>query len=418
MRTALKRAILNGKIVAQNIKALDLSYFAKGAFWLGSAYVIIALIRLAQSSILARGSSVEFFGQFQFVLSIIATLTLAALPGMETAITQAVANKKTASLILGTKAKLKSSLIGSISLLALGAFFTFIKPQPFAQALIVAAPLFPIYTSFNSIQGYYRGTGNFKMASFCETLFYSVNAIALISAFLITHSLTIMLLSMMIAGATIMMALYLNVARNIRSEESDPSTVSLGKSLTLMSAIQFTTPHIDRYIITAFLGFEALAIYTIAISISLYLTYGGKLLSTLVLPKLARIQAHHETRIKHLLFAYAFSIAATLALIALVLPYAIPLLFSDQYTSSIPLAQLSLTALAFSLPSMILITYFQTRKNLALLYKFQFAKGAFNFVLLILLVSWLGIMGAVISKIILELCGFIFLSRRFYAIKI
>ncbi|MBS3148259.1 oligosaccharide flippase family protein [Candidatus Woesearchaeota archaeon] len=418
MRTALKRAILNGKIVAQNIKALDLSYFAKGAFWLGSSYVIIALIRLAQSSILARGSSVEFFGQFQFVLSIIATLTLAALPGMETAITQAVANKKTASLILGTKAKLKSSLIGSISLLALGAFFTFIKPQPFAQALIVAAPLFPIYTSFNSIQGYYRGTGNFKMASFCETLFYSVNAIALISAFLITHSLTIMLLSMMIAGATIMMALYLNVARNIRSEESDPSTVSLGKSLTLMSAIQFTTPHIDRYIITAFLGFEALAIYTIAISISLYLTYGGKLLSTLVLPKLARIQAHHETRIKHLLFAYAFSIAATLALIALVLPYAIPLLFSDQYTSSIPLAQLSLTALAFSLPSMILITYFQTRKNLALLYKFQFAKGAFNFVLLILLVSWLGIMGAVISKIILELCGFIFLSRRFYAIKI
>ena len=380
--------------------------------------MIIALIRLAQSSILARGSSVEFFGQFQFVLSIIATLTLAALPGMETAITQAVANRKPASLLIGTKAKLRWSLLGSATLLALGTFFTFIKPQPFAQALIVAAPLFPIYTSFNSIQGYYRGMGNFKMASFCETLFYSVNAIALISAFLITHSLTIMLLSMMIAGATIMMALYLNVARNIRSEESDPSTVSLGKSLTLMSAIQFTTPHIDRYIITAFLGFEALAIYTIAISISLYLTYGGKLLSTLVLPKLARIQAHHKTRIKHLLFAYAFSIAATLALIALVLPYAIPLLFSDQYTSSIPLAQLSLTALAFSLPSMILITYFQTRKNLALLYKFQFAKGAFNFVLLILLVSWLGIMGAVISKIILELCGFIFLSRRFYAIKI
>ena len=99
-----------------NFIQLDLDYYIRNSFYLITARGVIMACGLLLSVTFARLVSQETYGQWNYLLSIIGICAILTLPGMNTAITQAVATGNDRVLIEGTKQRFKWSLLGSLIL--------------------------------------------------------------------------------------------------------------------------------------------------------------------------------------------------------------------------------------------------------------------------------------------------------------
>ncbi|HLF54143.1 MAG TPA: hypothetical protein VI612_00290, partial [Candidatus Nanoarchaeia archaeon] len=210
------------------------------------------------------------------------------------------------------------------------------------------------------------------------------------------------------------LVLYFRTSRNVSSEQIDPGIVAYGRNLTFMTFLTYIAPYVDRLIVAGVAGFEGLAIYSIAMAITLNLSVNGQLISILLLPKLSRESPYHEQRIKKLFWWVCLLILFGIGIVILAIPWVISFLFADKYVASIPYAQIGAVYLAFFIPATILRTYFQGRKKTKILYAYNLSIGIINLVLLGILAPLFGILGAVISKVLLGFFGFVFLVVSFY----
>jgi O-antigen/teichoic acid export membrane protein len=411
------RNVLNGGDGVFNglsrVLEIDVHYFMRGGFWIGLSYAFHTLMRLVLVVFLARFFDKQFYGQYQFVMGILAIVVFFSLPGMETSITQSVANGYKSSLVYGTRSKLKWSFLGSLVLLGFAGFFSFVKPEPFWDVFVFAALIFPLYSGFTGVSGYFRGREDFRKAAFYDMLVELVGIAAIIAASF-TRSLFMVFLVYMILASLVKLSVFLVVRKGIAKGAVDSGVVAYGRDITFMGVFNYISPYLDRVVVAFVVGFEALAVYTIALAVVPYLTYGARLFSLLLLPKFSRESPSHVRKVKKLFWWFCLGFAVVVGLLVVVLPWIIPLLFSEKYADSVFFAQIACIYLVFFLPSSIIYSYFQGRKRVRLLYVYNIGLGVLNVLLLFVLIPLLGVMGALVSKIALGVLGFMFLVMAFY----
>ena len=392
---------------------IDAHYFVRGGFWLGLSYSFHTLMRLVLIVFLARFFDKQFYGEYQFFINALAIAGFFALPGMETAITQSVANGYNSSLIFGTRAKLKWSFLGSVFLLCIAGFFKFIRPEPFWHVFVFAALLFPVFSGFNGVFGYFLGKENFRKSALFGMFAEFVGVLATILASF-TGSLFIIVLAYMVSSTIAVLLVFLFERRKVKPVPVDPGVVAYGRDMTFMNVFNYISPFLDRFVIAFVMGFESLAVYAIAMAIVPHLSYGGRLFSLLLLPKFSRESPGHAGKIKKLFWWFCLGCVFLVVVLIAVLPWLIPLLFSEKYAESVFFAQIACLYLIFFMPSSIIYSYFQGRKRVRLLYAYNLGLGVLNLVLLGVFIPLLGVMGAIVSKIALGILGFIFLVISFY----
>ncbi len=393
---------------------IDVQYFVRSGFWTYLGYGGALLCRLVLLIVMARVADKGFYGEYQFISTILFTFMVFSMPGMDTAIVQSVARGYESSFFSGTRSKLRWSLMGSVALVGVSLFFKFVRPQPFWHVFLAMAVLFPLFAAISSIMAYYRGKEQFDKAALYEVLLGVLGMIAGILALLLTKSLFAIMISSMIVAILVFVFAYLKLARNVKRSPVDKNIVSYGRHVTFMSAINFLTPFADRFVIAFIAGFEVLAVYTIATSIPLTLSFCGKLFSSLLLPKLSRAHSGHAYRIKTLFWEFALVSAVMVVVVILVMPWLIPFVFSEKYVESVRYAQVALIYLMFFVPTSVLYAFFQGRKLVKLLYAYNLGTGVLELVLLALMTSFYGVWGVILSKVIVGLLGFVFLTMVFY----
>ena len=122
----------------------------------------------------------------------------------------------------------------------------------------------------------------------------------------------------------------------------------------------------------------------------------------LTLPKIAEKpdKKVYTARTRRLLF-YLLILNFLIILAAiLLLPVVIDLLYGEVYESSIRISQLLMLTLAFSLPANFFGAALQARKQTRAIYNANLIMGSLQLGIMVLLIPWLGIMGAVISRIV------------------
>jgi O-antigen/teichoic acid export membrane protein len=101
----------------------DIGYILRGGSWLGASRVVSSLaallLLLAFGNLLSKGA----YGIYQYVLSIAATLSVTTLPGMTTALTQAVAKGQEGVFYEMTRIRIAWGLVGGSLCLILGAYY-------------------------------------------------------------------------------------------------------------------------------------------------------------------------------------------------------------------------------------------------------------------------------------------------------
>jgi len=379
---------------------LDIYYFMRGGFWLFSSQLLAGLaaflVVLAFSNLMTKA----FYGQYQFVMTILAIVTLFSLPGMGIAIIQSVSRKRYASLIQATHARLRWSILGSVALLVLTAYLRYVRPNDIWPIFLTAALFFPFLHSFDGMGPFFMGQKKFDKAAFYSLLPQIVTSLAVLLMVVVYPVLFWILFVYFSVLVAVKYILYRRITgRKLKGK--DPKVVHYGWHLSIMNSIQTIGGHIDKLAIPFFLGFEQLAVYSIAMILPDTCKRFVKAVSPLLLPKFSALKGSRVYgQIKgKLLLIFSLSIIGGILGIVLA-PFVVPLLFSDTYVKAVPYAQLLFASVLFVIPTRVFVTLLHARKKVKALYQYQVTISILSIILVLTLTPLYGIWGVCISRLI------------------
>ena len=382
---------------------LDLDYFIKGGFWLIFASVASALGGLLLSSLFSRLWPQDVYGQFAFLTSALGFISLTALPGMGQAITQAVSEGKEGIYKDASLMVAKWSIIGTVALIA-GSFYFYFRENPnLAAATFASALAFPISTTASFYNSYLTGKKLFKQVAIFSTIAQYSSLIATALALYFLPSLAWVAFFSAWSTAIVNVILTCFAFFRVKNSTKDNSAINLGIHLSFSQIFTIGADYLDRFLVPVLLGFTNNAIYAFAILIPMQIHWFLKVFTTLGQPKVAEIS---QKNLKSGLIRKSLQLEVLTAAIVFTYILAAPSIFKILYPNyqgeAVVLSQIFSVSLLYfpgNILSLLLVRERQTKQ----IYKINIFYAFSTIAALAILVPTLGLIGAVLAKVIVRL---------------
>ena len=326
---------------AEKITGLDVPYFFKGGFWMSITQIAFILSGIALSVAFTRLGDKALYGKYQFVIALAAVFMITTLPGTNTALMQAVSRgfEKTFSIIF--KQKLLWSLLGTLGLFITAGYFYFIRQDlSFGVVFVIAALHFPFLFWNSLLINFFFGKGDFARANYYLVVERILVVVAVCIALFFTNKFIIIILVYYFISA---LTNCVNFARfktkYSLKKRTDTKSVRYGWHLTWMTIIPKALVQIDKILIPAFLGIEALAVYVIAIIIPDMIENFMGLMHMVSFKKLVFLKKK-QILPKLMKWWVLVFFVVVVGVTVLLMPFAITLLYGADYQSSIRLGQM------------------------------------------------------------------------------
>lgn len=393
----------------------DLTYLLQGGFWLSSTKLIGAGTALITSVVLANMLPEHVYGVYRYVLSLLVLLTIPTLIGIDTALTRAIAKDQSYAFMPAFWTKVRWGLIGSVASTVIASYYFWQGDATLGSAFLIAALFIPILDPANLFLAYLAGTKNFKLQTVYQLVIRVASTVAMISTVYVTTNIIVLLLVYFVSYTVLRLGFLVLVLRRIppASGQTDTTTISFGKHLTIQNIPTAFTKTIDALLVFQFSGAAALAGYSLA---RIPLKQGQNILGSinlLAFPNLAKREpiVVRRTLPRKILTAYVVIIPAVLCYWLLAAPF-FNLLY-PQYTAFIFLSQifmLQLLTLPISLIETTLTAFGEQRR----LYFYTVTTSIIRLVLLVSLIPLYGPMGAAAALLITAAIGSGVLGYLFY----
>ena len=380
---------------------LDVMYYVRGGSILFSTQFLLIVSSFLLSVGFAHLTSKELFGQFQFVLAVIGTISVLALPGANTAVLLGVSQKKEGTLTQAVRLKLKWCLLGILGLLITAGYFYVKQPQyeNLWPIFLVAIIFFPIMYSLDVTHSFFAGRRKFQWSCAFQLVTEAGSAIAALVSLFFTKNLLIIFLVYFVMQAIGDISAFLFARSKLQNNRTDPELTSYSLHLTAINFIPYIKSFFDKLIITYFLGFAATAVFTIAAAMAEQLYAVSKSVSMLVFPKLTaeKKEVIYSGVLKHVwkLLLFFIAVAGVAAVLA---PIIIPFFFSEQYRDSVLVAQLLLLVTIPRAVGFVLTRVQEAQRQKKKLYSINALYAGVEMIALLALVPFYGMYGLVVAK--------------------
>ncbi len=397
-----------------NLFGLDLPYFLHGGFWLAFSTLISFVGGIFLSALFARIWPKDIYGQFSFLMSALGFMSLTALPGMGQALTQSVAEGKDGTYKFAVRSVFRWSMIGFLLLVFGSVYFSFRQNPSLGLATFVSALAFPISSATSLSISFLTGKKNFKKVAIFSIIFQYSSLLA--TAFALWKFPSIILVALFsawstaIAGMILAYIAYKDIENNIMDEDM----ASLGMHLSLSQFFTISADYLDRFLVPLLLGFTNNAIYAFAILIPMQIHTFFKVLLGLGQPKIASISEKN-------LFGdlWKKSVQLEIPVLAIVgmyivlAPVIFKILFPGYSTSATFISQIFSLSLLYY-PGNLLSLGLIKRRDTRSIYAMNIVYLAITVISLIILIPLFGLMGAVVSKVIVRSLQ---AATQFYLLK-
>lgn len=408
----LKKALQQGSLFFKT----DLSYVAKGGAWIMASKVVSSAASFALLLTFGNLLSKTTYGVYQYVLSIVGIFSITALPGMTTALNQAVAQGKEGVIKPMTYARMRWGVIGSILSISTGSYYFIQDNITLTLSFFFAALFLPLMESLTLWSPLLTGRKEFKYSSIYTSLFQIFRVSGIILTILTTKNIVFILISYFFI-TTLGRALFTLIIFVIHKPNTEISAtyISYGKHLSLMNIIGSVATQADKIILWHFLGPVALATYSFALTPVNQLQSWFKSIETLAFPKFASSTREQirKTLPKKLLKMMVVLLPLTMLYIVLA-----PLLykiFLPQYIDSVIYSQVLALILLF-LPQKLLASSLVAQSQKKSLYILKTINPLAKIMLFLIFIPSWGIWGLVIAILLSYL--FQFFSQRYFFKKI
>ncbi len=392
----------------------DMLYLIKGGGWLASGQIFFSLLSLASSIAFANLLPKETFGEYKYILSLIALLSVPTLSGMNTAITQAVARGHEGSFLSAIKTRVLWGIIGALLSVGVAGYYFLQGNISFAVIFLIVAVFIPFLDPLGSFDALLAGRKDFRASAQNAVITQAISVASMILVILLTKDIIFMVLSYLFSNTLVRGFFFFHIRHTIAKDASeDPTTLSYGKHLSVMNVLGIIATYIDKILVFHFLGAVELAIYTFATIFPDQIKTLLKYIGILALPKFSNKKqlVLKEMTPHYLLIFSLFSFFICLITI-LIIPFLFKIFF-PTYITSILYAQWYAIILLFT-PKILFRVAWEAQKNKKELYIFQ-AFSAVTLTCFMFVFIWkAGIMGAIIAEIIAEAILSLFLAYRFF----
>ena len=386
---------------SQKFTGTDNIYIATQGSYLTFGNIISTISSIFLAMAFARLLPKETYGQYQYILSIITIIGIAALPGMEAAIIQATARGFEGTFKKALETRFKWGLWGGIASIVIGIFFLLIKHNlNLSISFLIAGFFFPFMETSISYLSYLAGKKLFGIQVKYSTLSQIISAIIIIIALLLTKNLIILILIYFLSNTALRMYFLLQTLKKYPPNTNhDSESVSFGKHLTAVEIINTVSGQLANILLFNFLGATQLAIYSFVTLPAKEILYFLKNIRQIVLPKLA---ARTKEEIKKTLFkkiGKSFLIVVPIITFYIIAAPYLYKIFFPQYMESVFYSRLfSLTLLTFPL-TMLGIT-FEAKMMKKQLYQIGILSSIFKIIILLIMTPIYGILGVVIAQLL------------------
>lgn len=278
---------------------LDLAYFIKNGFWVTIRQIISACAGLAMAIVFTRLSTQEVFGQYQFILSLLAIISIISIPGLNTSLIQSVSRGYDGDYKETVRISFYWSLFGVPMFIILGIYYYFYQSQVLGISLMISSLFFPFFYSTNTWDSFLQGKKRFDIATLYASMQSTVSAVLIMIVVYLDGDNLISIVSIyLLAYSIINILCYYKSLRYINNADRDDDTVRYGYFITKMSIPGLVANNLDKIIIGAFISPSALAIYTVTAYLPLKLKDAVKPFSNLLLPKFSSLNENMPSIIK------------------------------------------------------------------------------------------------------------------------
>lgn len=393
------------------------NYFLKNGFFVFLEKALLVGKGVIIAYLLANYVEKHVLGAYQYVLAFLGLVPIFSLPGMGTAMVQAVARGFDGTFYTGAILSLRRAFIGTslLSLLALYWFFT--GDNSLAVAFLTIAFLGPLSVLVGFLRQYYAAKENFFLMV-KVTLFVEATSLLTFTLTILFFPDLIWLLLGSVVTSTLMGLIWvIPLLRKTRNLMIESSNIEYGKRLSWSYIITIVSTHIDKVILGNALGFSQLALYTVAMIIPEQVRMTLSTIPLLLLPKFSREDGGGYGRaIAGRIFFVSGGVGICLSLAYY---FSAPLIFSlffPQYLEAIFLSQL-LFLIVLSVPFLILDTYYRSQKADKIILFATIVGSIGGIGLMPIFIHFYGILGAVLARLIGYLFSGTFLAITFFVNK-
>lgn len=392
---------------------LDLPYYLKSSFWVFAFQGIRILSALILSIIFARYASKEVFGNYSYILSILAILSIVSIPGLNLSMLRSIAKGYDGVYKKGVRLSFFWSLLGIPCLLLVGGYYYFFNVRIIGIGLLLSAIVFPFYYAPGFWAILLQAKQKFFRFAQYSGVKQVVSTVIIIGAILISKgNLLIILACYLLTWTFFNLYYYFKCLRNVKNNRADKNWKITGYRVSMISFISYIYDYLDKIIIGLFFGPIPLAIYSIAVSITIQLRTLVKEGFKVVWPKIYRMKEQSiRKNIKRLVILVFASSLVCSVIIILIIPYLLPLLFSDKYLPSVPFAQVYvMTIPLFSLMALLEVFSYGLDMEKKVI-KTRYVASAVNVILYLVLIPTMGLIGAIISSLVYYIINDIMLAH-------
>ncbi|MAF35032.1 hypothetical protein CMO91_04265 [Candidatus Woesearchaeota archaeon] len=335
MEKGITRLVSLGK----RLTGVDVAYFAKGGFWMGMLQAWIMLTGTLLSILFARMLPKVEFGQYQLIVSVFATMSIAALPGLNSAIMQEVVKGHDKSVLRAISYRIKTSLIGSLGLLCVAGFFWYTRKDVlFSSVFLLASLVFPFTTMISALASFFNAKQKFSSSFWYQSIDRTILFGCLIGALFLRIPVVWIGGTYIVATAASNILLYFIFRYKNPVKGGEGEVIRKGKQLTLVLWGVKLLMHADRLLLGYILGMTKLAVYTISLLIPDAM---DTMLNTLNSVAFAKLSKTDKKTLwgkigRPWLVIVGF---AGVAIVYQLLPWLVPLVFGQQYLDSVRPAQ-------------------------------------------------------------------------------
>ena len=358
----------------------------------------------------------EIYGQYNYILSIVAFLSLFSLPGIATSLINSIAKNCQGDFVKGTMKRLKYSLFGSIIIMALSIWHWWKGESEVGLALLIVSFIFLFYISLNHIDSFYIGKKDYKTVLKIRTTI-SLLILLSVAISLLLHQKIFFIMFLSLGSISIFyLFISIRIRLNLTSKEEDEGFLSFAKSITVLGIIGSAIGTLDRFIVGTFFGYNVLAIYSIGFILHSQLKRGYQILNNIVQPMLVNRSIKDSFKTCNSKIEILFPpLVLGFFLIYLALPHIIPLLFTKAYKDSIFYAQLFLLPTFFGIPGWFYETIMRSHQLSRELYYTRIISSILALITLALGGYFLGVSGIILSRIVnsisVSLFGFLMIKK-------
>lgn len=402
------------KILAwsQKYTQADMLYVASSGFWTTISSAASSIFSISLVLVIANYLPKETYGAYKYIMSLSGALAFLTFSGMNTAVTQAVANGHDGVLNYALKFQLKWNFIFFAGSSLVATYYFLQENMTVAVPLIILGLVFPLISAFNTFGSFLIGKKDFKRLALWGIAVSAIYNLAMIGAILIFEDTIFLVLAYSAGHLLPIIYFYFRTVQLYKPPrqdlEEEKKLVKYGAHLSFMNIFSNLSQYVDKITVFHFLGPVELATYGLALAIPERIKGYSKAYSAIILP---RLSSKDMKDIKPVFYKRTFQGIVIGAFISLAYITIAPILFRlflPKYLESVHYSQILSLSLIITVPASYMAGVFYSQKMLKTIYLSSTTAHVTRIILFILFGYLWGVWGVIYASLLVYVLGFFY----------